>query len=140
MVVDEQLFGHYALLPCNLTDLSRCSLREAGKSRSAGRVAIHYTFAVVSVSQHLRQRTARRRKKQGGGEIERRKKKVSMSTGGCSTRKVHVAVDDDGFLPWKPIGSLFSVTFVDLSSARNRPAPIMRKIVRDNIRIEGSLI
>lgn len=63
-----------------------------------------------------------------------------MSTDGCSARKVHVAVDDDGFRPWKPIGSLFSVTFLDLSSVRNRSVLVTWKIVRDNVQIEESLI
>ncbi|KYQ60631.1 hypothetical protein ALC60_00256 [Trachymyrmex zeteki] len=102
-LVDEQLFGHYALLPCNLTDLSRCSLREAGGDfRSTGRVAIHgdplhlHCRIIFAASE-----TKDRRETKVQGEENREEKKVSVSTGGCSTRKVHVAV----IQPWKLIGS-----------------------------------
>lgn len=78
----------------------------------------------------------------GGREEE--KKKVSASTSGCCTRKVHVAVDGDRFRPWKPIGSPTLLTLVDLSSVRDHPAPptgTAREIVaRDNVQIEGSSI
>lgn len=113
--------------------------REEGLGR-AGRVAIHYTFTVVSSSQHLRQRTAGRRR--GRAERENREeKKVSVSTGGCSARKVQRSCRRWRIPTVETDRIAAHATFVDLSSARNHSVlviGILRKIVRDNVPIEES--
>jgi len=83
------------------------------------------------------------RANEGTGKKEKieRRKKVSVSTGGRSARKVHVAVNGDGFRPWKPIGSPLtrhSSIYHPLETILLPVIGILWKIVRDNVQIERS--